>query len=518
MEDSNNKKRVAKNTLFLYMRMLLQLLVSLLTARVMLEALGVVDYGLNNVIAGIVTFFTFLNNSLTSASSRYLTFELGRGNMTSLRNVFRNSFSIHLLLAVIVVILGESIGIYMINYILHIPDDRLIACHIAYQFVIISAFISLIQTPFSAIVISYEKMGLYAYLGIFDVVSKLVICYIVKWICFDKLICLSVLQGVSTFAVFVIYYGYCKRKFSAVCCIKLKLEKQLTKSMLKFTTWSLIGSVANILKNQGVNVLINIFFGAAVNAANAIAYRINAAIMGFTANFTTALNPQITKNYSVKKYGEMEQLIIMGGKYSFFLLMLLGFPIMFEIDFILKLWLGENNVPDYTSIMTVLVIILSMIETFTYTIGCAVQATGNIKNYQMVISGMTLMNFPITYLFYKLGFPPYTALSVSIGISSITLLTRMYFLKTLLHMKPIVYITKVFLHTFPIAILSAIVPILICWNIKDGVMRFFIIIIVSTVMNILCIWFMGMNAKERVFVKDIVNSRLNKIRNAKLAR
>ena len=513
-QNINNKKRVAKNTLFLYMRMLLQLFVSLLTARVMLEALGVEDYGLNNVIAGIVTFFTFLNNSLTSASSRYLTFELGRGDLSSLRIVFRNSFSIHLILAVIVVILGESVGIYMINHILHIPENRLLACHVAYQFVIIGAFISLIQTPFSAIVVSYEKMGLYAYLGIFDVVSKLLICYIVKWIDFDKLITLSILQGLTTFIVFLIYYVYCVKKFCDACSVKLKLEKKLTQSMLKFTTWSLIGSVANILKNQGVNVFINIFFGAAVNAANAIAYRINAAIMGFTGNFTTALNPQITKNYAVKNYGEMEELIIMGGKYSFFLLMLLGFPIMFEIDFILKLWLGANNVPEYTSIMTILVIVLSMVETFTYTIGCAVQATGNIKYYQLVISGMTLMNFPIAYVFYKLGFPPYTALAVSIGISFITLMTRMYFLKTLLNMQPLAYVRKVFLHTFPIALIAAIVPIAICSIVIDGVLRFFIISIVSTVMNITCIWLLGMNLKERMIVKKIVINYINKKKNA----
>lgn len=514
-QNINNKKRVAKNTLFLYMRMLLQLFVSLLTARVMLEALGVEDYGLNNVIAGIVTFFTFLNNSLTSASSRYLTFELGRGDLSSLRIVFRNSFSIHLILAVIVVILGESVGIYMINHILHIPENRLLACHVAYQFVIIGAFISLIQTPFSAIVVSYEKMGLYAYLGIFDVVSKLIICYIVKWIAFDKLITLSILQGLTTFIVFLIYYVYCVKKFCEVCSVKLKLEKKLTQSMLKFTTWSLIGSVANILKNQGVNVLINIFFGAAVNAANAIAYRVNAAIMGFTGNFTTALNPQITKNYAAKKYEEMNDLIFMGGKYSFFLLMLLGFPIMFEIDFILKLWLGNGNVPEYTSIMTILVIILSMVETFTYTIGCAVQATGNIKYYQLIISGMTLMNFPISYLCYKFGCPPYTALAISIGISSVTLVCRLYFMKILLYIQPMDYIKKVFCHTFPIAILSAVIPIFICINMCDGLIRFFVVIIVSTVMNVLCIWSVGMNTNERVLVKNIFINYIKK-RNIKV--
>ena len=498
--------------------MLLQLFVSLLTARVMLEALGVEDYGLNNVIAGIVTFFTFLNNSLTSASSRYLTFELGRGDLESLRNVFRNSFSIHLILAFFVVFLGEIVGVYMINHILHIPESRLFACHVAYQFVIIGAFISLVQTPFSAIVVSYEKMGLYAYLGIFDVVSKLLICYIVKWISYDRLICLSILQGFVTFLAFCIYYVYCRDNFSETCSVKLKLEKHLTGSMLKFTTWSLIGSVANILKNQGVNILINIFFGAAVNAANAIAYRINAAIMGFTGNFTTALNPQITKNYAAKNYADMGELIFMGGKYSFFLLMLLGFPVIFEVDFILKLWLGSDNVPKYTSIMTILVIILSMVETFTYTIGCAVQATGNIKYYQLIISGMTLMNFPISYIFYRLGCPPYTALGVSIVISSITLVTRLYFMKTLLYMQPVEYIKKVIVRTFPIAMLSAIVPILVCLNMEDGIIRFIIIIITSTIMNAACIWFLGMSRNERMFAKGIITNYIEKKRYAKFTR
>ena len=214
----------------------------------------------------------------------------------------------------------------------------------------------------------------------------------------------------------------------------------------------------------------------------------------------------------------MNELIFMGGKYSFFLLMLLGFPIMFEIDFILKLWLGNNNVPEYTSIMTILVIILSMVETFTYTIGCAVPATGNIKYYQLIISGITLMNFPIAYVFYKLGCPPYTALAVSIGISAITLVSRLYFMKKLLYMQPMEYVKKVFGHTFPIALISSTVPILICLNMSDGIVRFFIVVFMSTIMNVICIWFLGMNVKERTFAKGVVMNYINKKKDAKLAR
>lgn len=485
--------------------MLLLLFVSLLTARVMLDALGAEDYGLNNVVAGVVTLFSFLNNTLTTATSRYLTYEIGTGNITKLKNTFSNSVLIHSILGFIVIILGETLGLYLVNEILNIPENRLFACNIAFQIVIISTFFTLVQTPFSAIIISYERMGLYAYMGIFDAIAKLASCYIVKVSPYDKLITLSILQGLISLSIFAIYIAYCKIECKEAFFISLKLNKSIANPMLKFTTWSLLGSVANMLKNQGINILINLFFGPITNAANAIAYRINSAITGFTANFTTALNPQIIKTYAANEYIEMKKVLFRGGKFSFYLLMLLGFPVIFETPFILKIWLGDN-VPTYTSIMTKLIIVLSMIETFTYSIGCAIQATGNIRNYQLLISGISLLNFPISYLFYKYGFPPYTAFGVSIIISFTTLICRLYFMKVQLSIPPIEYIRNVFYRTFLVAIACLPIPLAIYSTMQEGVLRFFILCLFTTSINLINIWFLGMQNNERLFIREIYHN------------
>ena len=502
MKSQYNSKRIVKNTFFLYTRMLLLLFVSLLTARVMLDALGAEDYGLNNVIAGVVTLFSFLNNTLTTATSRYLTYEIGTGNITKLKNTFSNSVLTHSIIGFIVIILGETLGLYFVNAILNIPDNRLFACNIAFQIVIISTFFTLVQTPFSAIIISYERMGLYAYMGCFDAIAKLISCYIVKISPYDKLITLSILQGLISLTVFIIYLIYCKTRCKEAFSISLRLNKSIATPMLKFTTWSLLGSIANMLKNQGINILINLFFGPTTNAANAIAYRINAAITGFTANFTTALNPQIIKTYAAKEFIEMKKVLFRGGKFSFYLLMLLGFPAIFETPFILRIWLGDN-IPAYTSIMTKLIIVLSMIETFTYSIGCAIQATGNIRNYQLLISGISLLNFPISYLFYKNGFPPYTALGISIIISFITLISRLYFMKIQLSIPPSEYIRNVFCRTFLVAIVCLPTPLVIYNIMQEGGLRFIILCLLTTFTNLICIWFLGMLKDERLFIKKI---------------
>ena len=507
---SSNNKRIAKNTLLLYFRMILVMLASLYTARIMLEALGVEDYGLYNVVAGVITLFTFLNATMTTTTSRYLTYELGRGDVSCIRTTFSSSFKTHLLLATIIMILGETAGVYMVNDVLSIPANRLFACNIVFQTVIVSAGLQIVQVPYSALVISHEKMGVYAYLGIFDVVAKLAVCFAVKYIEYDKLILLAVLQLSVTALIAVFYYAYCKAKFNKLLYISRKIDKAIFVSMLGFTAWSLMGSLANMLKNQGINILINLFFGSAINAANAIAYRINSAVMGFTSNFTTALNPQITKMYASGQYDEMRKLIYSGGKYTFFMLMLLGIPIMLEIDFILKIWLGDN-VPEYTSIMTVLVLALSMVETFTYTIGCAIQATGCIRNYQLVISGLSLLNFPLSYVLFMLGCPPYSALAVSVAISAVMLFSRLYFMKTLLGIPPMDYISKVFLRTFVVAVLCIIPSLFICYYLKENTTRFFIVCGVTTVSNLLGIYFLGINSTERQFVQSIFHRMFNKL-------
>ena len=311
---------------------------------------------------------------------------------------------------------------------------------------------------------------------------------------------LSLLQMFLVIGMYLFYYCYCKIKISTVFHITWHIDKKLTGSMLGYTTWSLIGSSANMLKNQGVNILINVFFGSVVNAANAIAYQVNHAVTNFTNNFTIAMNPQIIKTYAAEQHEDMKKLIFRGGKFSFYLLMFLCFPIIFETDYILSLWLGE--IPEYTSIFTRLVLILAMIESFTYSIGCAIQATGNIKYYQLIISGVTLLNFPVSYLFYKLGFPPQTALSVSIVISSTTLLLRLFFMKKLLNISPREYCNRVFIKIITVVLLCLPIPILIYVYMKDSFMRLIVITLSIFIVNVIVVTVIGVDKRERLFLKN----------------
>ena len=287
--------------------MLLGLVVSLFTARVILETLGVVDYGLNDVVGGVVSLFSFIQGSLSSSTSRFLSYELGKQNGSVISKTFSNAFFIHLVFAVMIIFLGETIGLYVVNYVLNIPESRFFACNVLWQFVLFSTFLSIIQVPMSALVISYERMNIFAYIGIFDICARLGIVFLVKFSPFDKLISLALLNAVISLLDFLIYLIYSKREFPEAACFFCGKDSVVIKKMLGFTGWSIVGSLANMLRHSGLNVLLNIFFGPVANAANAIAFRVNTAIMGFTSNFTTAVNPQITKSYAAEEYEDMKK-------------------------------------------------------------------------------------------------------------------------------------------------------------------------------------------------------------------
>ncbi|MCD8290396.1 MAG: hypothetical protein LUC91_02715, partial [Prevotella sp.] len=345
--------------------------------------MGVVDYGLCNVVGGVGVVFSYINNSMSTATSRFLSYELGRNDKTKVREIFANAFLLHARLALMVLILGETIGVYIVNKILSIPPDRLYACNVLYQFVIISVMLAITQVPFNSLIISHEKMDVYAYVGIIDAFAKCAVAYALCITPIDRIITYGALLTFVGLFIYVFYLSYCKWKFSDVINFTIHSKKDLMRQMFGFTLWGLLGSSANMLRNNGVNILINIFFGSAVNAANAIAYNVNAAITNFTNNFTMSMNPQIIKTYAAKDYENNKKLIFRGGRFSFFLLVLLCYPILFETEYILHLWLGDY--PGYSAIFTRLVIILSMVEIFNPSIGCAVQATGKIKYYQIVI-------------------------------------------------------------------------------------------------------------------------------------
>lgn len=502
-DNSENNKRIAKNTAFLYVRMLFGLVVTLFTARIILQTLGEEDYGLNNVVGGVIGLFSIVSTVLNSATSRFLTVELGKGNEVQMRKVYRNSMSLYAMLCAILFVLEETIGLYMVNYVLVIPENRLFACNVLYQTIVLSSLLSLFVVPASSLIIAYEKMNVYAYFGIGEIIARCFVVYFVMVSPYDKLISLAL----SNLMIFVVISGwklaYSKRNFVSVYSNKLEWDKILIRSMVGFSFWNLIGSAAFVLRIQGVNILINIFFGAVVNAANAIAYQVNTAVNGFVTNFSTAVNPQITKSYASEQYEQMKTLIFRAGKFSFYLMMMLCFPILFETDYILHLWLGEN-VPEYTCIMTRLVLVISMIESFTYSIGCAVNTTGNVKYYQLVICTIMLLIFPIAWLAFKLGLPPYFGLVVYLFTSITALIARFYFMDKLLGIPPIEYIKKVYMHTILVSIFSLVVPLVLCINMDDGLLRFFIVCISVELSNIAVIWLLGLEQSEKLFMLSLL--------------
>ena len=503
-------KRIAKNTLLLYVRMLLSLFISLYTSRIVLNALGVDDYGLYNVVGGVIALFSIVANSLNSSTSRFLTVELGRGDIPRMREVFSNCNTLYLILGLIIILLEETIGLFIVNKVLVIPDTRLFACNILYQTIVLSSFITLFNTPSSALIISYERMNVYAYIGVAEIIAKLIVAVLLSITLFDKIITLAILNFFITVGISSWRAAYCKRKISHVFNFHFQFDRPLFKSMIGFSFWNLIGSAAYVLRIQGVNILLNVFFGAAVNAANAISYQVNGAINGFVSNFTLAVNPQITKSCASGDYENMKNLVFYSGKFSFYLLMFLCLPIIFETDFILHIWLGQE-VPDYTAIMTKLVLIIAMVESFTYSIGCAVNATGRIKGYQIVVCGIMLTIFPITWIVFKLGALPYYGLVVYLITSIAALLSRFYFMEKLLGIHAKDYARNVYAHTLLVACASLIAPLFVFYFLPEGVLRFIVVTITIELSNVVCIWFLGLSKHDKQFVRNVINKQMKRI-------
>lgn len=501
-ETSDNNKRIAKNTLFLYFRMLLLMAVSLYTGRVMLRSLGEVDYGLNNVIYGVIAMFAYLNNTLATSTSRFITFGLGKNDIEKVGAFFNNSFGIHFCYAIILFVVLETGGTWFVNNVLNIPEDRMFACNIVFQVTIFSSFLQIIRVPFNALIIAHERMNIFAYLGIYDAVMKCLVAIAISHSSFDRFILMALLLLVNEVIVYVMYWVYCRRQFSDVCRLSKHYSKEIIRSMLGFTTWSLFGSTAMMARNHGITILINLFFGATVNAANAIAYRVNTAITNFTNNFTIALNPQITKTYAAGENEAMKKLIFRGSRFSFYLLLLLCYPVLFETDYLLGLWLGDY--PNYSATFTQWVLVLSMVEIFNNSVGCAVQATGNIKWYQIVIGSIQLLTFPVAYLLYSFGMPPYAALMTMVALGIIAILVRLYFIKHLLKISPIEYLTGVLLKCGLIAALAVIVPAFLVYQMEDSLVRFLSIAVCCTLSTTIIIFLLGVSKSERVFLKNVV--------------
>mgnify|MGYP002678000921 FL=1 len=507
-QTSDNNKRIAKNTLLLYFRMLFMMVVSLYTSRVILNALGVEDFGIYNVVGGVVAMFTVISGSLSAAISRFITYELGKGDQSKLNRIFSASVTIQLLLSLIIVVLIESVGVWFLNTKMTIPMERMTAANWVLQFSIITFVINLISVPYNAAIIAHEKMSAFAYISILEAVGKLAIAFLIMWSPIDKLIFYAVLMCLVAIMVRFAYGHYCTKHFEE-CNYHFQWDKELLKNMFCFAGWNFIGASSAVLRDAGGNIVLNMFFGPSVNAARGIASQVNSAITGFVQNFMTALNPQITKSYASGDREYMMTLIFQGARLSFYMLLLLSLPVLINTHYILVIWL--KLVPEHAVLFVQLILIFAMCESISNPLVTAMLATGKIRNYQIVVGGLQMLNLPISYICLRLGCIPESVLIVAIVISQSCLVARLYMLRSMIGLSSVQYMKKVYFNIILVALLAVAVPGLLSKYMGESFLSFVSLSLVAIVSTIIVEFYVGCNGKEREFVIDKVKNIKNKV-------
>lgn len=500
---SEEKKRIAVNTAMLYVRMIIVMLVSLFTSRKILEVLGVEDYGISNVVGGVVTMFSFLNGSMTVATQRFLTYELGRNDLQQFRKVFSMAFYIHCLLALAVLVLAETIGLWLVNTHLVIPDERMTAANCVYQTSVLVMLVSIVQTPYNAAIISHERMSIYAYLSIFEVVLKLVIVYLLILIPYDKLIVWGVLGLAVHVIVTSVYRVYCGKSFPE-CRLLPFWDRKIFQNMAGFTGWNMFGTVAWILKDQGVNILMNMFSGPAVNAARGISLQVTGAVKNLVGGFQTAVNPQITKTYAAGRRKEMHRLLCSSSKISFFLLLCIALPVGMEAPYILDLWLVD--VPEYAVLFTRIILLEAVLDTLSGPMITGLMATGKIKWYQIVVGSILLFNIPVSYMLLRNGFPIYVPLAVSCILTVVAIVSRQIFAYRMFGLSFGTYTVKVILPVIVVAVLSPLLPYVLMSQIPYGFVRVVIVAVSSVVAVALSAYLLGFDRQEKELVSEIIKN------------
>lgn len=507
-EASGNNKRIAKNTLLLYLRMFIAMGVSLYTSRVVLNVLGVEDFGIYNVVAGVVVMFSFINASMSSATSRFLTFEIGLGtdNINNLKKVFSSSLTVHLIIVLVIFILAETIGLWFLENKLVIASERMDAARWVYQLSIISALISIMQVPYNAAIIAHERMGVYAYIEIANVILKLLIVYILTIALGDKLITYGLLMLLLSIIITALYKIYCTRYFDE-CRFKIKWDKQYIYPMLSFSGWDLYGNMSVVARAQGVNMLLNMFFGAALNAAAGIAMQVQNTVLNFASNVFMAVRPQIVKSYASGNIDYMLKLVYNTSKYTYLLLLILSLPIILETHFVLSVWL--KIVPEHAVVFCRLTLMFNFFANFGLIIISAIHATGQIKRPSMINGTLYLLVIPITYFAFKSGAHPsipyiFNIIAILCGISS-----NMYTLHLKVKSFSIpVYLTKVFFSCALVTILTLIPLFLIRFYMDEGWIRFLLTSIGSVILILILGYFICLNKEERVKIINIIRNKI----------
>lgn len=502
-----NNKRIAKNTMFLYFRMMLIMGVTLYTSRIVLKTIGIEDFGIYNVVGGIVTMFAFINGALGSATSRYITFELGKKNYERLNQVFNVAFLIHLLIGVLVIVLAETIGLWFFYEKMTIPENRMSAAFWVYQISILTCFFTLTQVPYNATIIAHENMKIYAWVGIVEVICKLLVVYLLIISPFDKLIFYASLLCLIQISIICFYRIYCSRNYKE-SSLKLYKDKGLYKEMFGYAGSDLIGSISVLAQGQGLNLLLNVFFGPVVNAARGVAYQVQGAVTQFSNNFMTAVRPQIIKSYAQGDIDGMMRLVVNSSCFSYYLMWIISFPIMLESDYILRLWLGQY--PEHTVNFLNLVLVLCLIQTLKTPRSTVFHATGHLKFVNMVVGSILCTAFPLAYLFLKFGMSPETvfwAANITMLFSEIA---SVFVLKRYIKYSILSYLLHVHGRCLLISCVSAMVPFFFFNKFMEpSFIRLLSTIMMTSFCIIVSVLIFGMDHDMR---KKLMNLILNKIK------
>lgn len=497
MNYSSSNRRLAKNTLMLYARMLLVMLVTLYTSRVVLRVLGVEDYGIYSIVGGVVVSFSILSNAMSGAISRFITFSLGQGDIEKVRKLFGVAVTIQFCIGTLIIVCAEIVGLYLLNTQMNIPQGRMEAANILFQFSLAIFIIKLFSVPFNALIISNERMSVYAYFGIGEVLLQLTVVFVLQLFPADKLIMYGFLLTVVALIYVTMQYTYCKRAFSSQMA-KPTFDKKLFKEMAGFASWNFIGTSAGILKNQGVDIIVNIFTGVAINAARGIALQVNTAVTNFTENFITALRPQIIKTYAANDSNHLNYLVEQGARFSGYLLLFLTIPLILEMDTLLQLWL--KVVPLHTATFARLQLIDAVVVSLSQTLVIVLLATGKIRNYQLVVGGINLLNMPLSWLLLYLGYPVLVTYIVSISLNVLCLVSRLLFANHLANVVISHYVHKVVINVIVVACSSVVLPLIITHLLEPSLQRMVIVVITCILTTSLSILYIGMAASERTYI------------------
>lgn len=502
----SNNKRIAKNTIMLYLRQFLVMGVGLYTSRVVLESLGISDYGIYTLVGGFVSMLAYLNSVFVSATQRFISFELGTGDKERLKDIFSTSLTIHYALALIILIVAETFGVWFINNHLNIDPNRLYAAHWVFQCSLVSLMITIISVPYNSCLVAHEHMHVYAYISIIDVLMKLGIVFLLAYLPYDSLITYSVLMLVVAVTIRLCYTIYCKRHFEE-CHYQKVFDVKKFKEMSSYASWTMVGTLGFTVKEQISNIILNQFFGTFINAAKGVAGQVCGAINLFATNFFMAMSPQITKQYASGNVEESRKLVYVGAKITFFLLQILIIPVIINIEYILHLWLID--VPEYTTEFIIIILLSTLISSLSNSITTALQATGKIKTFQIGIALILLTELPIAYVLLRMGYPPTYALLPAIITNLIGILYRFYLLQKMLPQYSLrYYVFGIIVRCFIGFTASTIICIYFSLYFSPSFISLILTTAISIIVSVFVIYIVGLEKIERMIIKEQIQKKL----------